>query len=307
MRSLLGFEVSVLRRLEGESIAIAFGGEGKLAWHLKLLGKRVMSNDLCQATTWQAIGSVENNGFLLSASACELLVEAANTYQEQHELRNQKLLDWFPLAQACWLEGYRDAVLKLGDRPIQGLAFTLGLRLGEYWLSFERETESLRRSWDDVIPEVLMQLQAVIDNRRENLVLNLDAHQFALQVKANVFYAHLPSGKSLLTHLHQKWGWQEIWLSGDPQIWERMALAQRGRFGGQLQTRSAYKETTRSLCKRLRAFPQWAIGVTQPGPLSLDETIHIIEEFRRVDKIYTKDVGEFLDGNAQQIIVTKPL
>lgn len=306
MSGLMGFEMGVLRSLPGQSVAIAFGGEGKLGWHLKVLGKRVFTNDLRQAATWQAIGLVENNGFILSASTAEMLLDAANEYLKTGELRNQGLLKWFPKSQACWLEGFRDAVIRLEDRPLQGLALTLGQRLGDYWLSFDEQTQSLRRDMEDIVPELLIEMRLAVDNRQENRATNFDAHHFVIQVQSDVVYARFPSPQPLLKHQKKPWGWSEVWVNERSDVWEVLTFNQRGRFGGHLLTKSKYHDTVRSFLKRLKHFPCWALSTTQPGSLTLDELTSLIDEFRPIDKVFSKDVSDFTNGFTQYIVVTQP-
>ena len=63
----LGFELSVLRRLKFESVALPLSGEPNLALYLKHLDARVMSNDPAQWAWTKALALVENN--------CDILTE----------------------------------------------------------------------------------------------------------------------------------------------------------------------------------------------------------------------------------------
>lgn len=307
MSRLLGFEVSVLRQLPGETVAIPFGRDGRLGWYLKLSGKRVFSNDLRQSASWQAVGKVENNGYVLSAVEIQQLLDEADAFvqQTQGTPENQRLLGWFAPTQAAWLDGYRKAALTLDDRSLRGLALTLGQRIGEYWRSFDSQTHHLQLPIDDVLSHFLDELHQVVDNRRENLATNLDAHQFVIQVHADLVYAHLPSAKPLAVQSQRPDGWTEVWITGNPDIWETLTASQRNRFGGQLMTRTKYREVVKGFLKRLRHFPGWVISVNQPGPLSTEEMVQLIEEHRPVEKIYSKDATEFLDGFTQHLIVSR--
>src|SRR5262249_17396982 len=129
-KTLLGFEVSVLRQLPFDTIAIAFSGEAKLDWYLKLFRKRVLSND---SRTWAAVAAraaIEADAYLSEDEINQLLQDI---YIPGARLTNPHLTTWFRETDAWWLENLRRNINEIDER-LQAQAFVLGMQTGDYAL-----------------------------------------------------------------------------------------------------------------------------------------------------------------------------
>ena len=101
----LGFELSVLRRLKFESVALPLSGEPNLALYLKHLDARVMSNDPAQWAWTKALALVENNCERLTEEDLEIVLDDA--YVPRNYFRNPTLLSWFNETDAWWFDNVR--------------------------------------------------------------------------------------------------------------------------------------------------------------------------------------------------------
>src|SRR5690242_11514733 len=138
----LSFELGVLRRLRFASVALPFTGEPEMAWHLKSWKVRVASNDPMLWSFTKATALVENHGEQLSETDLEALLDDA--YVPRDKLDNPALLKWFNEADAWWFDNVRFNAEQLGPFK-RALALTAGMMVGDYVLSFNDETRSLRQ------------------------------------------------------------------------------------------------------------------------------------------------------------------
>ncbi len=302
MDRLTAFEVAVLRELPFKSIALPFGGNGHLGWRLKMLGKQIHTNDIRQAETCQSIALVENNGFVLGASQIDALLSAARDASEDETLDvNAGLGPWFTPTEARWMEGFRRAVLMNSDRILQALAMSLGLRLGDYWLSFDDEAKALRPSLEEAAIELSTRLNLAVDNHQTNTAACMDPRNFVVQAQADLVYVALPGITPANPSATSSW--REIWASGEPDAPARLAKQQHGTFGGRFLSRTEYKTAVKKFFNRLRHFSQWSVSMTDRHPLSPEELGDLLKEMRPVTKTYSKDVSECPPGGVEHIVV----
>lgn len=286
--AFLGFETAALQTLSFETIALPFGGDGALGWRLKLMGKRVFTNDARQAETCPAIAAVENNGYVLTASQVDAWLQAARDAEENVALPyNAALCRWFTPSQARWLAGFRRAVLSSPDRVTQALGMSLGLHLGDYQLAFDSSTAHLRRTFEETVIGALGRVNRVIDNGLTNQASCLPAHVFAVQNTADVVYVRLPPPTPYDQALHHRDGWREVWVADTPDALAQLTQAHAGRFGGRLTSRREYLAALRSLLRRLPHFPQWVIGCVHEAQPP-DDILSEISRFRPIVKVLTK-------------------
>lgn len=302
MAGLTAFEIAVLRELDFKTIALPFGGDGRLGWRLKMLGRQVHTNDFRQAETCQAIALVENNGFILGAAQIDAILGAAgNAAEDETAPLNAGLLRWFTPTEARWLEGFRLAVLENEDRMTQALAMTLGLRLGDYWLSFDEESKPLRPSLEDAAVELSTRSNLAVDNHRSNTAACLDPRQFVVQAQADLLYVALPEFPPL--DANHPDAWREIWASGEADVWTALAKRQQGTFGGRFLSKSDYKATVKAFFRRVRHFGTWAVALSDRHPVTPDELVECLSDMRPQVKTYSKDVSECPPGGVEHIVV----
>lgn len=302
MAGLMAFEIAVLRELDFRTIALPFGGDGRLGWRLKMLGRQVHTNDFRQAETCQAIALVENNGFILGAAQIDaILCAAENAAENENAPLNPGLLSRFSPTEARWFEGFRLAVLENEDRMTQALAMTLGLRLGDYWLSFDDESKPLRPSIEDAAVELSTRSNLAVDNHRSNTAACLDPRQFVVQAQADLLYAALPAFAPLDATRPESW--REIWASGEPDVWTSLAKRQQGTFGGCFLSKSDYKTAVKAFFRRVRHFGKWAIALSDHHPIKPEELVECLSDLRPQVKTYSKDVSECPPGGVEHIVV----
>lgn len=172
----LGFELSVLRRLDFDSVAIPYGGEPDLGVHLKRWGKRVAINDQAQWAWTKATARISNNTEQLGAEALQLVLEDA--YVPGYKLRNPALREWFSEPEAWWFDNVRANIERLEDPHQRALALTLGMSVGDYARSFTEETGELRQPLSRVLRRLQEMEPPPVNNNHLNLSLNLEARDF---------------------------------------------------------------------------------------------------------------------------------
>src|SRR2546423_559581 len=101
-RRWLGFELSVLRRIKFNSIAIPFAGQPDLDWYLKFWGKQVLGNDICQWAWWMSRALVENQQEDLSEDDVARLLH--NAYVPRRQMHNPALKETLGEMDACWFD-----------------------------------------------------------------------------------------------------------------------------------------------------------------------------------------------------------
>lgn len=302
MAGLTAFEIAVLRELDFKTIALPFGGDGRLGWRLKMLGRQVHTNDFRQAETCQAIALVENNGFMLGAAQIDaILCAASDAGENENAPFNPGLLSRFTPTEARWFEGFRLAVLENEDRMTQALAMTLGLRLGDYWLSFDKEAQAIRPSLEDAAVDLSTRLNLAVENHRSNTAACLDPRQFVVQAQADLLYVALPEFAP--KDAGHPDAWREIWASGEPDAWSSLARRQQGTFGGRFLSKSDYKATVKAFFRRVRHIGTWAVALSDRHPIKPDELAECLSDMRPQVKTYSKDVSECPPGGVEHIVV----
>ncbi len=303
-RSWVAFEASVLAQQKFESIAIPFAGSAKLDWYLKLWGKRVVNNDICQWAWWTARARVENNNEQLDEYDLELILKDAD---EAHgELNNPALCRWFAQSDARWLDIIRANIDGISDELRKALAIFAGILVGDYVLSFTAETEFLRQPLTEVYTDLIKSVNRVIDNQSYNRSANLEALDFIARTKADLLYANLPQPGSMLAFLESQQCWREAWVRGHGHIHEELFPFIKESFGGLVLSKERYLQILSDLLERSRHMPIWAISFQEGQPLSLSEMSEAIKKHRPLQTTYTKDMTDIIDGvNACIIIAGK--
>src|SRR6185503_4360153 len=101
----LGFELSVLRRLKFQSVALPLAGEPNLGCYLKRWEVRVSANDPAQWAWTKSQAFIENNSETLTGEDLDLLLDDA--YVPRSFFRNPTLLSWFNETDAWWFDNVR--------------------------------------------------------------------------------------------------------------------------------------------------------------------------------------------------------
>lgn len=299
----LGFELSVLRRLNFHSVALPFSGEPGLGVYLKHWQVRVAANDRAQWAWTKATALIENNSEAVSESDVESILDDA--YVPHSELRNPSLLNWFNETDAWWFDNVRENV-DLLDSPVKrACALLLGMLVGDYVLSFDAGTVTLRQplSLSKVFRRLQHSLPPPVDNSQRNQSTNQEAKDFlAERHHTDLLFLRLPPAAQQRAKTNsRRLDWREEWLRRGNDFWPELERKSAGKLGGRVETRQQYLNLLEDLLHTAAHIRAWAIENLPDGFISNEELAETITRVRKVDAIYSKDFSE-LTGARTSII-----
>src|SRR4030095_7630779 len=190
----LNFELSILRRLKFDSIALPFTGEPDLCVQLKRWKVRIAANDPMLWSFTKATALIENANDKLTDQDLGLLLDDA--YMPRDKPDNPSLLNWFNESDAWWFDNVRFNAERLETPYKRALALTAGILVGDYVLSFNDETRSMREplSLSNVFRMILQEaLPRPYDNALRNRSSNQDVRSFlAERYSTDLLFLRLP-------------------------------------------------------------------------------------------------------------------
>jgi len=299
-RRWLGFELSVLRRLNFSSIAIPFSGQPDLEWYLKFWGKQIQTNDICQWAWWTSRAFVENPGEALSEEDVSLVLSEA--YVPRRRLHNPSLSQTMSEIDAVWFDNLWLNIQQIENEYRRALALTCGLRVSDYYFSFSPQTMELKRPLSEVFINLWRRQRGVIDNGKANYSVNRDGCEFIRGARADLLFARFPSPDGLAALRRGKAGWREMWVRGNADEWDYLIEKQRGRLGDDVMSKEHYLQLVSNFLSHARHIQKWAIAHTDDGFLSAAELGEAVRQFRRIDVIYNKDFSHVVGGRNTFII-----
>jgi hypothetical protein len=299
----LAFELSVLRRLKFQSVALPFTGEPGLGLYLKHWKVRVAANDPAQWAWTKATALIENNSETLSEDDLEILLDDA--YVPRAEFTNPSLLEWFNETDAWWFDNVRENAELLGSPIKRACALSLGMMVGDYVMSFDGTTSRLRQplSLSMVFRRLQQAAPVLVDNLQRNQSTNQEARDFlAERHHTDLLFLRLPPAtyrrdKASMRRL----AWREEWLRRGNDFWSELERKSAGKLGGRVETRQQYLNLLEDLLHTAAHIPGWAIENLADGFISNDELSETVGRVRKVDAIYSKDFSE-LTGARTSII-----
>lgn len=299
----LAFELGVLRRLKFASAALPFTGEPHLSLQLKRWSVRVAANDPMIWSVTKATALVENFSDRLTES--DLSIVLSDAYVPRDRPDNPALSKWFNDSDAWWLDNVRFNAERLDSGYKQALALTVGMMVGDYALSFDKETRMLREplSLSKVFEQLTKVLPSLHDNSLRNVISNQDVRMFVAERQhTDLLFLRLPppvlqSEQSRVTLS----AWREEWLRGGDDFWSAFTHQQAGKLGAPVQSKQQYLGFVEDLLKTASHIPIWAIANTENGFISSEELVETVGRIRKVDAIYTKDFSDLLGVRASII------
>ena len=299
----LSFELGVLRHLKFESVAMPFTGEPDIALQLKNWKVRVASNDPMIWSYTKATALVENHGEQLSEEELTALLDDA--YVPRDKLDNSGLLKWFNEIDAWWFDNVRFSAEQLSPFK-RALALTAGMMVGDFVLSFNEETRSLRQPFalSDTFRLMLNYLPNVADNTLRNKCTNQDVRDFiAERHHTELMFLRLPvpitqtsvARNPVIT-------WREEWLRGSDDFWLDLEREQVAKLGSRVQSKQQYLGFVEDLLRTASHIPAWAIVHTENGFISTEELVEKVGRVRRVKAVYSKDFSDLLGVRASLIV-----
>ncbi|HEY0658124.1 MAG TPA: hypothetical protein VGD05_06605 [Pyrinomonadaceae bacterium] len=299
----LAFELSVLRRLKFASAALPFASDANLGSYLKRWNVRVLANDLTLAGWTKAVAAIQNNGETLSDKTVDAVLEDA--YVPRYRLNNESLRNWFGETDSWWFDNVRNNIECLPSPVARAVASTIALGVGDYVLSFTEETREMRQPLSNVYRRLWNIFPAPVNNGQNNVCRNGNGYDFIAEFenRADLMFLRLPRAHNLSqkNYLGQT-AWREEFLRGGDDYWNALELAQAGRLGILVETKSQYLRLLEETLQTASHIPAWAITHVEDGFISSQEIVEVISRIRRVDTIYTKDFSEVTGTKA--VIIT---
>jgi len=301
----LSFELGVLRRLTFSSVAFPFTGEPELALQLKRWKIRVATNDPMLWSYTKGVALIENHGERLSAEDLDTLLDEA--YVPREKLDNPTLLKWFNEADAWWFDNVRFNAEHL--EPFKrALALTAGMMVGDYVLSFNEQTRSLREplSLSKTFRLMLDCLPAIHDNTLRNRSTNQDVREFvAERVHTDLMFLRLPVPVTQTSTARDPLiSWREEWLRGADDFWVELERERGAKLGSRVQSKQQYLGFVEDLLRTASHIETWAIAHTENGFISNEELVEKISRVRKVEAVYTKDFSDLLGVRASLVVAT---
>lgn len=299
----LAFELGVLRRLKFTSVALPFTGEGEICVRLKNWKVRIAANDPMLWSYTKAFALIENNTEELDEHDLTTLLDDA--YVPREKLENSALLKWFNETDAWWFDNLRFNAEHLESYK-RALALTVGMMTGDYVLSFNEQTRSLRTpfSLPSVFRRLLDCLPAPQDNGMRNLSTNQDVRNFvAERHHTDLLFLRLPIPITQASSVRDPIvTWREEWLRGSDDFWLDLERARGARLGSRVQSKQQYLGFVEDLLRTASHIPTWAIAHTENGFISNEELVEKIGRVRKVSSIYSKDFSDMLGVKASLIV-----
>lgn len=299
-RRWLGYELSVLRRIKFNSIAIPFSGQPDLDWYLKFWGKQVFSNDICQWAWWTSRALVENQQETLGEEEIAQLLH--NAYVPRRRLNNPALRQTMSEMDAWWFDNLWLNIQQIENPHQRALAYYHALAVGDYVHSFTYETAELRRPLSEVFEDLWRQQRKVQNNEKDNRCTNLEATQFISAAHTDLMFAHFPRPEGLVAQTQSVIGWRETWIRGSASGFAELLTAVSG-LGDHIASKGRYLDLIGKFLENAKHIPKWAIAHPEDGFVTAAEMGELIKTFRPVEVTYAKDFSEVSGGLNTYIIV----
>jgi len=300
--SWLGFELSVLRRLNFRSVALPLAGEPSLGVYLKRWNARVSANDPAQWSWIKSLAFIENNSEALSEAELDSLLE--DVYVPRNYFRNPTLLTWFNETDAWWFDNMRANADRLSSPYKRAIALAVGMAVGDYVFSFNLDTRDLRQplSLSRVFRRVWHTLSPAVNNSQRNRSSNQQAKSFVAELyDSDLLFLRLPRpARASDSRNARVLSWREEWLQQGKVVSTEPAK-NRGKVVGHVETKEQYLGLVEDLLQTAAHLPLWAIEGVGDGFVSTEELVECVGGARKIDAIYTKDFSELL--GIQSVII----
>jgi hypothetical protein len=298
----LAFELNVLRRLKFKSVALPLCGEPNLGVQVKRWGVRVAANDPFIWAFTKATALIENPALRLEEADFEVVLEDA--YAPREKLDNSALSKWFNETDAWWFDNVRFNAEKLEQPHKRATALTLGMMVGDYVLSFDKQTSQMREplSLSNVFREMEGLLPQPYDNSFINRSSNQDLRSFVAERQhTDLLFLRLPPPVVQVEPARGLSSWREEWLQGGDHFWNEFDRRRSGRLGAPVQSKQQYLGFVEDLLRTASHIPSWAIAHTENGFISGEELMETVGRIRSVEAVYVKDFSDLLGVKASII------
>ena len=264
---------------------------------------RVAANDPMIWSYTKAFALVENNAEQLDEDDFNVLLDDA--YVPREKLENPGLLKWFNETDASWFDNLRFNAEHLEPYK-RALALTAGMMTGDYVLSFNEQTRTLRKPFS--LPEVFHRMLDCLpkpqDNSMRNKSTNQDVRNFvAERHHTDLLFLRLPLPvMQTNTAKDPIVTWREEWLRSSDDFWLEIERERGARLGSRVQSKQQYLGFVEDLLRTASHIPAWAIAHTENGFISNEELVEKIGRVRKVSSVYSKDFSDMLGVRASLIV-----
>ena len=298
----LAFELNVLRRLKFNSVALPLSGESNLGLELKRWDVRVIANDPLLWAFTKATALIENSTERLDEADREVVLQDA--YMPREKMDNMALRKWFNENDAWWFDNVRFNAEKLEDGHKRAVALTVGMMVGDYVLSFDKQTFRMREPFS--LSKIFLQMESLLpppfDNSLPNKSTNQDLRSFvAERQNTDLLFLRLPPPVVQSEPGRGSVSWREEWLQGGDHFWNEFDQRRAGRLGGRVQSKQQYLGLVEDLLRTAAHIPSWAIAHTENGFISGEELMETVGRIRKVEAVYVKDFSDLLGVKASII------
>ena len=298
----LAFELNVLRRMKFTSVAVPLCGEPYLGVHLKRWGVRVAANDPFIWAFTKATALIENPAIRLDEADFEGVLEDA--YAPRAKLDNPALTKLFNETDAWWFDNVRFNAERLEQPHKRATALTLGMMVGDYVLSFDKQTLQMREPLS--LPSVFREMERLLPQPYDNSFINRSSNQdlrsfVAERQHTDLLFLRLPPPVVQMEPARALSSWREEWLQGGDDFWKEFDKRRAGRLGAPVQSKQQYLGFVEDLLRTASHIPSWAIAHTENGFISGEELMETVGRIRRVEAVYVKDFSDLLGVKASII------
>ena len=302
----LAFELGVLRRLKFATIALPFTGDPDLGVQLKHWKVRVATNDRMMWSYTKSLALIENSVERLSEDDIETLLDDAYVPRDRHD--NPALLKWFNESDAWWFDTVRFNAERMESNYKRALVLTIGMLVGDYVLSFDEHTRTLREplALSNVFRELAEVIPFPYDNSYKNRAYNQDSRTFiAERSHTDLLFLRLPPPAFQIDPVPDPASaWREEWIRGGDDFWPEFESQRAEKLGSRVQSKQQYLGLVEDLLRTAAHIPSWAIAHTDNVFISSEELAETVGKIRKVDAIYTKDFSDLLGVRASMLTGT---
>jgi hypothetical protein len=297
-KSLLGFEISVLRQFEFRSISIPFSGSSRLECHLKGWRKIIHSNDPRGWAAAMARATIEPRKPLGEDQIARLL---ENVYVPAARLGNPQLRRWFGEMDSWWLDNLRRSIDLLEDETARTQALAIGLKTGDYALSFNEETLDLKLPLTTVFWRFAGRDFSGPAAHPDSRVHSSPVREFITQTRSDLLYLNLPPAHGEQSGREARNNWRRCWVDGPDSVEPDDLI----RLTALPQSKHAYLTAVDRLLRAAAHIKMWAVACQDVGLASARDISELIKEHRPVTATYSKDVSEVVGGLRSFIIAAE--
>lgn len=308
VKEYVGAEVMLLSKvLKLESVAVPFGGRNPtwLGWWMKTLGKSVHMNDILHFSYMDAVGLIENEGFLLDGDTLGALVDGIG---EPKQLSNPELARLVPMQDAYFFDQLRPRIEKLPARQ-KGIAIRAGYNTMRYAQVMDSSRfVNLRMPLERVFAREVEEINKRVTPSGKGEAHMEEAGAFVGNVRASALYMQLPSMAGLSTEYaagarpRGPLG-REIWARGPSKTWmPELKAAVKGTFGDRFTSREAYFKMVSEFLEKASDYPTWVFNLEES---EYPDVLRTVMQFRKPKAVHRFDTREASGGYMSYFLIAE--